>query len=79
MFAILEEPLPWGISQPKADFRQSGEVRRIFACQPKDAMILGETARSVAHSSGDPNTTPSPQQEKSTNLNERGNLNSLKE
>ena len=49
MFAILEEPLPWGISQPKADFRQSGEVRRIFACQPNDVgsdrKVGGESLR----------------------------------
>ena len=49
MFAILEEPLPWGISQPKADFRRSGEVRRIFACQPNDVgsdrKVGGESLR----------------------------------
>ena len=49
MFAILEEPLPWGISQPKADFRQSGEVRRIFACLPNDGgsdrKVGGESLR----------------------------------
>ena len=49
MFAILDDPLPWGISQPKADFRRSGEVRRIFACQPNDVgsdrKVGGESLR----------------------------------
>ena len=44
-----EEPLPWGISQPKADFRRSGEGRRIFACQPNDVgsdrKVGGESLR----------------------------------
>ena len=53
MFAILEEPLPWGISQPKADFRRSGEVRRIFVCQPNDVgsdrKVGGESLRRPEH------------------------------